>query len=113
MIDITKPDASSAITTAALNKSCDDCVKTVGLFIGALGAEAGNIALRTLSTGGIFIGGGIAPKIIPLLENGAFIKAFTDKPPYESLLKSIPVKVILNTQAALIGAAVFANDKMK
>ena len=61
-----------------------------------------------MATGGVFIGGGIAPKILPALEEGAFVRAFRAKAPLESLLASIPIRVILNEQAGLVGAAVHA-----
>ena len=78
------------------------------MFVEAYGAEAGNLALRVVSTGGVFIGGGIAPKILPAMANGAFIRAFRAKPPLEAMLAAMPVKVILNAEAGLLGAAVFA-----
>ena len=78
------------------------------MFVEAYGAEAGNLAIRVVSTGGVFIGGGIAPKILPALANGTFIRAFRTKPPLEAMLSAMPVKVILNAEAGLLGAAVFA-----
>ena len=78
------------------------------MFVEAYGAEAGNLALRTVSTGGVFIGGGIAPKILPALTTGAFIGAFRAKPPLDAMVAAMPVKVILNAEAGLLGAAVFA-----
>ena len=80
------------------------------MFVEAYGAEAGNLALRNVSTGGVFVGGGIAPKILPALTNGSFIRAFCAKPPLDAMLRAMPVKVILNEQAGLLGAAVFANS---
>jgi glucokinase len=81
------------------------CVETLDIFIWALGTAAGNLALTGLTTGGIYIGGGIAPRIKSILVSGAFMKAFTNKGRYKDLIKSIPVKVILNDKAALLGAA--------
>ena len=81
------------------------------MFVEAYGAEAGNLALRFVTTGGIFVGGGIAPKILPALTDGRFMRAFTAKPPFEALLSAMPVNVILNPETALIGAAVFASRK--
>jgi glucokinase len=106
--DLDDPDAPAAITHAALNQSCPGCTAALDMFVGAYGAEAGNLALRAVSTGGLFIGGGIAPKILPALTDGRFMKAFRDKAPFEALLSSIPVKVILNKETGLLGAAVFA-----
>ena len=78
------------------------------MFVSAYGAEAGNLALRTVATGGVYVGGGIAPKILPALEAGPFLDAFRAKAPMEELMASIPVSVILNDTAALLGAAVYA-----
>lgn len=100
---------AAAITHAALERRCPWCVEALGLFVDAYGAEAGNLALRALATGGVFVGGGIAPKILPALTDGRFIRAFVDKvPPFSELLATIPVKVILNEEAALLGAAIHA-----
>jgi glucokinase len=107
-IDRDSPDAPAQISQAALERACPSCVETLDLFVDAYGAEAGNLALRTVSTGGVFIGGGIAPKILPLLTSGAFMRAFLTKPPLEAMLRSMPVKVILNPESGLLGAAVFA-----
>ena len=78
------------------------------MFVDAYGAEAGNLALRTVSTGGLFIGGGIAPKILSALTDGRFMRAFNNKPPLVDLLARVPVRVILNADAGLLGAAVYA-----
>ena len=80
------------------------------MFVDAYGAEAGNWALRTVSTGGLFVGGGIAPKILPALTTGTFMRAFRAKPPLDKMLVAMPVKVILNAEAGLLGAAVFATS---
>lgn len=103
--DENDPEAPAQITAAALARRCAGCVDALSLFVDAYGAEAGNLALRTVATGGVFIGGGIAPKILPALEDGRFLRAFTDKAPFRDLLKQIPVRVILNHGAALLGAA--------
>jgi glucokinase len=102
------PDAPAAITRAALEGRCDDCIETLRIFVDAYGAEAGNLALRTVATAGVFIGGGIAPKILPALTDGRFMRAFTSKAPFESMLASVPVSVVLNPQVGLIGASVHA-----
>ena len=98
----------AAITSAALARSCEGCVETLDLFVEAYGAEAGNLGLRSVSTGGLFIGGGIGAKILPALTTGTFMRAFLAKAPLEAMLARMPVKVILNAQAGLLGAAVFA-----
>jgi glucokinase len=106
-IDLDDAAAPAAISTAALDRRCRGCVDALDLFVEAYGAEAGNLALRTVATGGVFIGGGIAPKILPALTGGAFMNAFRAKSPFEPLLEKIPVKIILNADAGLLGAAVF------
>jgi glucokinase len=109
-IDIERPDAPAAITGAAFEHRCQACVETLDLFVEAYGAEAGNLALRSVSTGGLFIGGGVAAKILPALTTGLFMRAFLAKPPLDAMLARMPVKVILNAEAGLLGAAVFAAD---
>jgi len=101
-------DLPAAITSAALERRCPACAETLDLFVEAYGAESGNLALRSVSTGGLFVGGGIAPRILPALTDGRFIRAFRDKAPFEALLAAVPVKVILNSETGLLGAAVFA-----
>jgi glucokinase len=102
------PDAPAAITKAALEGGCPRCAEALDMFVSAYGAEAGNLALRVVATGGLFIGGGIAPKILPALTDGRFMRAFREKKPFEALLSAMPVKVILNKETGLLGAAVFA-----
>ena len=96
------------MSAAAMERRCPGCVETLDIFVEAYGAEAGNLALRAVSTGGMFIGGGIAPKILPLLTSGAFMRAFRAKPPLDPMLSAMPVKVILNPKSGLLGAAVYA-----
>lgn len=103
-----KKDPSKVITETALEGKDEACKKALDLFISVFGAEAGNLALKTLATGGIYIAGGIAPKIRERIAGGNFMKAFTDKGRYESLMKNIPVSVVLNKQIALTGAAQYA-----
>ena len=98
-------DPAPIIVEAALAGSSSLCVRTVRLFVSILGAEAGNLALKTLATGGVYIGGGIAPRIIPFLEEGPFLDAFRRKGPMADLLFRMPVHAILEPRAALIGAA--------
>jgi len=107
-VDLDDPGAPAALSTAALEHRCAACVETLDLFVEAYGAESGNLALRSVSTGGLFIGGGIAPKILPALNTGGFMRAFLAKPPLEEMLQRMPVKIILNPEAGLLGAAVFA-----
>jgi glucokinase len=107
-VDPDTSDAPALISAAALEGRCPGCVETLDMFVDAYGAEAGNLGLRTVATGGLFVGGGIAPKILPAMTNGTFMRAFLAKPPLEAMVKKMPVKIILNAQAGLLGAAVFA-----
>ena len=107
-IDLADPGAPAVVSASALARRCDGCVEALELFVEAYGAEAGNLALRTVATGGVFVGGGIAPKILPALTDGRFLRAFREKSPVGPLLEAMPVKVILNTEAGLLGAAVYA-----
>lgn len=102
---ISQGDPAAAISRAALAGDCPLCGQALDLFISLYGAEAGNLALRTLATGGIFVGGGIAPKIIDRLKGPAFMLSFTAKGRLSPLLETIPVRVILNDKTALLGAA--------
>ena len=106
---IKENDPSSVITDAALDGSCELCDKAIDIFVSVYGAEAGNLAMKFFATGGLFIGGGIAPKIIKKLKGPLFKKSFTDKGRMRSLMESIPVSVILNDKTALFGAALFAS----
>ena len=101
-------DASVVISQEALAGNSAICVQALNLFVSVYGAEAGNLALRGKATGGVYIGGGIAPKILAKLEDGTFMRAFLDKGRYQELLSGMPVRVILNDQAALQGAAFYA-----
>lgn len=104
------PDEPAEVSTIALERRCPRCVEALDLFLSAYGAAAGNLALTAMTTGGVFVGGGIAPRILPALMNGAFIAAFNDKGPMRPLLEAMPVWVILNAEAGLVGAAVHANQ---
>jgi glucokinase len=108
-IDFDNHDAPAAISSAAFTRSCAGCVAALEIFVEAYGAEAGNLALRTIATGGVYIGGGIAPKILPALTTGSFLSAFRAKAPFTSMLDAMPVKVILNADAGLLGAAHFCS----
>jgi glucokinase len=105
---LTGSDPSATIAEIGLAGSEPLCVKTLELFSGIYGAEAGNLALKCLALGGVFVAGGIAPKILPILQNGSFLRAFTDKGRFATLTKGLTVKVALNPRAALLGAAHFA-----
>jgi glucokinase len=106
---VSHADAAAEVSKAALDGTCRCCVEALEMFVDAYGAVAGNLALIGVTTGGMFIGGGIAPRILPALTTGRLIAAFRDKPPMTDLLDAMPVNVILNPDAGLIGAAVYAN----
>jgi glucokinase len=103
-------DLPARITASALASRCAQCVETLELFVSAYGAEAGNIGLRVVATAGVYVGGGIAPRILPALRNGRFIEAFRAKAPLDGLVSRMPVAVILNSKSGLLGAAVHANQ---
>jgi glucokinase len=98
-------DPSAVITHLALNGGCELCVHTLDLFVSIYGSETGNLALKLMATGGVYVGGGIASKIIQKLRDSTFIKAFVSKGRMRSLLESTPVRLILNDNTALLGAA--------
>lgn len=98
-------DAAPVIVDAALTEKDGLCIRAVRLFVSILGAEAGNLALKTLAVGGVYLGGGIAPRIIPFLDEGSFLAAFRRKGKMADLLFRMPVHVIIEPRAALIGAA--------
>lgn len=101
--------AASISSTALLGRD-PLAVKTLELFVEIYGAQAGNLALTSLATGGVFIAGGIAPKILSVLKQGRFIEMFSDKAPMNELLHSMPVRVVLNTRSGLLGAMQVASE---
>ncbi|HEV2326138.1 MAG TPA: glucokinase, partial [Terracidiphilus sp.] len=101
-------DPNAVIAELGLNAKSEICEKTLDMFVSAYGAEAGNLALKVLAVGGLYVGGGIAPKILEKLKDGAFMKAFTDKGRLSQLLINTPVRVILESRTALLGAAAYA-----
>lgn len=103
------PELAAAISANALGRRCERCVEALDMFVAAYGAEAGNLALRYMATAGVYIGGGIAPKILPAITAGGFMDAFLDKDPMVDLLRTFPVRIILNPAAGLLGAAVRAD----
>jgi glucokinase len=98
-------DPAALIAEAGLTGKPDICKETLQLFVSIYGAEAGNMALKALAMGGVYLGGGIAPKILPALREDTFMKAFLAKGRYKRLLAKMPVRVILNPHTALLGAA--------
>jgi len=105
--------ANAAIANAELGERDELCAEAVDWFVRLYGAEAGNLALKVMSRGGVYLGGGIAPKILPRLRNGAFLDAFFNKGRMRPLLEAMPVKVILNDRAALYGAALYVSPALQ
>jgi len=101
-------DPAAAIATAALEKRDRLSEQTMQLFVEAYGAEAGNLALKLLPYGGLYVAGGIAAKNLPLLQEGSFLHAFTNKGRVSSLLENVPVHIVLNSKVGLLGAAIAA-----
>jgi glucokinase len=101
-------DPARVITDCALGGKHALCVEALDAFASILGAVAGNLALTGLTMGGVYLGGGIPPKILPVLKSGRFLEAFLNKGRFSDLLKKIPIRVILNERAALLGAAEWA-----
>ena len=81
------------------------CEEALDIFVSVLGAVSGNLALTGMTTGGVYLGGGIPPKILPKLDEASFMQAFTNKGRFKGFMEKIPVRVILNDKAALLGAA--------
>jgi glucokinase len=106
-------DLPARISQAAMKRECPHCVEAMNIFVAAYGAEAGNMALRGTATAGVYVGGGIAPKILPALRAGGFIEAFRDKKPLDEFVRAVPVSVILNDDAALLGAAVGGQELVR
>jgi glucokinase len=104
-------DPNAVIGQCAEDGSSSLCFETMKIFTGAYGAEAGNMALQVLATGGMYLGGGIAPKILKTLKNGTFTQAFIDKGRLSPLVESVPVRVILDDTCALLGAAAYAEAR--
>jgi glucokinase len=98
-------DAPAAITRSALDGSCAICAAALDLFVSCYGAEAGNLALKVMATAGVWLGGGIAPRIVAKLQGPAFMAAFAAKGRLSEVMRAIPVRVILDHEAGLLGAA--------
>ncbi len=98
-------DPAPEITRLGLEGSCPVCVQTLDLWTALYGAEAGNLALKSLARGGVYVAGGIAVKILPKLKDGTFVRAFAQKSKFGTLLSQIPIYVVLNEEAPLLGAA--------
>ncbi|MGI9659171.1 MAG: glucokinase, partial [Gaiellaceae bacterium] len=106
--ELEEGDPAAAVTRAAAEAIDEDAVRTVGVFVDIYGSEAGNLALRMLATGGVYVAGGIAGKLKDALADGRFLAAFLDKSRLVELLRKTPVHLVLNDQTALLGAALHA-----
>jgi glucokinase len=104
-------DEAAAIAAAAADGSCPLCAETMQLFMDLYGREAGNMALKHMALGGVYLGGGIAPKNLDLMRRGPFLTAFFDKGRMDALMRRIPVKIILEQRAPLLGAARFIAER--
>lgn len=107
---IEREDPAAVITEVGLAGGHPLCATALDLFVSTYGAEAGNLALKALAVGGVFVGGGIAPRIRPRLLDGRFVAAFCDKGRCQELLSLVPLRLVLNPRAALLGAARVARD---
>jgi glucokinase len=105
---ISQRGVAPAVSHAALEGRDPLCLETLDLFLHLYGREAGNHALKMMATGGVYLGGGIAPRILSRLKNGPFLQAFFDKGRMRPLMETMPIRVILNDKAALLGAARYA-----
>ena len=105
-------DRSAMVSECALKEHDPLCMETLRLFAEIYGAEAGNLALKSMSLGGVYIGGGIAPKILPVMTNNHFMNGFASKGRFEEMLRGMQVKIALNPETALLGATHFAKDRL-
>lgn len=103
-------DPSAVVTEMALAGRDPMCARALDIFVSVYGAEAGNLALKAMAVGGVFVAGGIAPRILPRLTSGAFVAAFRDKGRLAALMEAIPIRVALNPRAPLLGAARIASE---
>ena len=104
-------EPAAAISEVGLTDGHPLCVEALNVFVSVLGAAAGNLALTAMTTGGVYLGGGIPPKILPKLQEPLFIQAYKNKGRFAKVLEKIPVRVILNDKAALLGAAQCGFDR--
>jgi glucokinase len=109
--EMKEKDPAFVISEWGQSKRDRACTRALALFISFYGAEAGNVALKFLAMGGVFIGGGIAPKLLDEMKKGIFIESFLSKGRFRALLEKIPVRVVLNDETALLGAAAYVHTK--
>ena len=100
-------DSPALISQIALENKAEICEQTLSIFVGAYGSQTGDCALNFMSTGGIFLGGSIAAKVVPKMRDPAFLKAFLNKGRMETLLRDVPVKIVLNDDSGILGAALY------
>ncbi len=110
--EMKKRDPSFVVSEWGCQNRDQGCARAVEWFISIYGAEAGNLALKMLARGGLYIGGGIAPRMLEVFKQGGFLKAFKDKGRFDVLLEAIPVRIILNDLTALLGAGEYAHCQM-
>ncbi|MGA8149744.1 MAG: glucokinase [Terriglobales bacterium] len=103
--EMQQADPAAAISRAAMDGKCGLSEQALDIFISIYAAETGNLALKLLATGGVYLGGGIAPKLLPKLKEPKFMQIFVSKGRMQSLMETMPVKVITNDNTALMGAA--------
>jgi glucokinase len=106
--EISAGEPAAVISTTALSGRSELCSEALDLFVSLYGAESGNLALKVMAAGGVFVGGGIAPRILPRLRGPGFVRAFVAKGRMRPLLEAMPVRVVLNDRLALLGAARYA-----
>jgi len=105
-------DPAAVICGAGVASTCPMCEQALDIFVSVFAAEGGNLALKLMATGGIFLGGGIAPKMLPKLSGPLFMHSFVNKGRMQTLLETIPVSVIVNDKTALLGAARYSQEHM-
>jgi glucokinase len=110
--DDSEVDSAPEITSRALDRSCPVCVQTLDLWVSIYGAEAGNLALKALALGGVFVAGGIAARILPKMTDGTFLRSFCLKSKFAGLLAQIPVNMLLSDESPLLGAAAQAARRL-
>ena len=113
MLELNESDDKNAMVTKCALEGDTLCTEAMKIFVEIYGAEAGNLALKSLSLGGVYIGGGIAPKILPFLLDGNFLNAFAAKGRFQETLINMQIKISLNQNTALLGSAHFAVDKVR
>jgi glucokinase len=107
--ELREGDPAAVIARTALSETSPHCSEAVDLFVSLYGAEAGNLALKMMATGGVYIAGGVAPKILPRMTGPRFLDAFLDKGRMRPLMETMPVRLVLSDRMALQGAARFAD----